>query len=240
MGGVACLAISFLNGTMGKGTLDHLSFRCRLFLRFFLAKLYLYFHRIRMALSTKALRVPEKQFLLFRGMRFVAVQTTRLVNERPMDSILIKRVIHHAAMTPSTEFVTRSSGLKRSWGIGGLMALGTYLIGNRLMDVIKQDSPPVRAMGVMAGRTIRLFYWVVHVLLSKSRTIGLVTAHAECNQIVFQKMEGLRRGMRIVAIRATFLHRVVFESCFGNGTVYILMTVKTELVSCLQKNKFIL
>ena len=240
MGGMACLAVSFLDGTMGKGTLDHLSFCCRLFLRFFLGKLYLDFHRIRMALSTKALRVPEEQFLLFGGMRFVAVQTTRFVNERPMDSILIKRIIHHAAMAPSTEFVTRPSCLKRSWGIGGLVALGTDLIGNRLMDVIKQYSSPVRAMGVMAGRTIRLFYRVVHVLLSKSRTIGLVTAYAERNQIVFQKMKGLCRGMGIVAIRATFLHRVVFESCFGNGTVYILMTVKTELVSCLQKNKLVL
>jgi len=104
-----------------------------------------------MALSTKALRVPEEQFLLLGGMRFVAVQTTRFVDERPVDSILIKRVIHHAAMAPSTEFVTRSSCLKRSWGIGGLVALGTDLIGNRLMDVIKQDSSLVRAMGVMAG-----------------------------------------------------------------------------------------
>ena len=165
MGGVACLAISFLNGKMAKGTLDHLSFRCRLFLSFFLGKLYLYFHRIRMALSAKAFRIPKEQFLFFGGMGFVAVQTSRFINERPVDSILIKRVIHHAAMTPSTEFVTRSSGLKRSWGIGGLVALRTDFIGHRLMDVIKQDPLPVRAMGVMAGRTIRLFDGVVHVLL---------------------------------------------------------------------------
>ncbi len=185
MGGVARLAISFLNGNMGKGPLDHLSFRRRLFLGLFLGKLNLHLHRIRMALSTKALRVPEEQFFLFGGMGFVAVQTTRFINERPMDSTLIKRVIHHAAMAPSTELVTRSSCLKRSWGIGGLVALGTDLIGNRLMDVIKQDSSPVRTMGVMAGRTIRLFDGVIHVLLSKNRTIGLMTTHAERNQIVF-------------------------------------------------------
>ena len=119
----------------------------------------------------------------------MAVQTTRFVNERPMDLILIKRLIHHVAMAPSTEFVPRSFGLQRSWGIGGLVALGTDLIGDRLMDVIKQDSFPVRTMGVMAGRTIRLFDRVVHVLPDKSRTIGLMTAHAECNQIVFQKMK---------------------------------------------------
>jgi hypothetical protein len=144
-----------------------------------------------MALSTKALRVPEEQFLLFRGVRFVAVQTTRFVKKRPMDSILTKRVIHHAAMAPSTEFIACSSGLKRSRGIGGLVALGADFIGHRLMDVIKQDPPPVRAMGVMAGRTIRLFYRVVHVLFYKSRTIRLMTVHAESNQIIFQKMKGL-------------------------------------------------
>ena len=120
------------------------------------------------------------------------------------------------------------------------MALGTDLIGNRLMDVIKQDSPPVRAMGVMAGRTIRLFDRIVHVLFRKSRTIGLMTVHAERNQIVFQKMKGLCRGMGIVAIRTAFLHRVVFEFYFCKDTPDILMAVNTELISCLQKNKLIL
>jgi hypothetical protein len=120
------------------------------------------------------------------------------------------------------------------------VALGTGFIGHRLMDVIKQDSSPVRAMGVMAGRTIRLFDRVVHVLLSKSRTISLMTIHAERNQIIFQKMKGLCRGMRIVAIRAALLHRVMFEFYFRKGTPDILMAVNTELISCLQKNKFIL
>ena len=192
-----------------------------------------------MALPAKALGVSYKKILPFRGMRLMAIQTTHFINERPMDSILIKRVIHHAAMAPSTEFVTRSSCLQWSWGIGGLVALGTDLIGNRLMDVIKQDSSPVRTMGVMAGRTVRFFDGVVHVLLDKSRTIGLMTAHAERNQIVFQKMKGLRRGMRIVAIRATFLHRVVFKFYFRKGTPDILMAVNTELVPCLQKDKLV-
>jgi hypothetical protein len=144
-----------------------------------------------MALPTKALRIPAEQFLLFGGVRFVAVQTSRFVNERPVDSILVKGVIHHAAMAPSTEFIASSLGLKRGWRIGGLMTLAADFVGHRLMDVIKQDPPPVRAMGVMAGRTIRLFYRVVHVLFYKSRTIRLMTVHAESNQIIFQKMKGL-------------------------------------------------
>jgi len=120
------------------------------------------------------------------------------------------------------------------------VALGACFIGHRLMDVIKQDPPPVRAMGVMAGRTIRLFDRVVHVLFRKSRTIRLMTAHAERNQIIFQKMKGLCRGMGIVAIRATFLHRVVFEFYLRKDTPHILMAVNTELIYCLQKNKLIL
>jgi hypothetical protein len=193
-----------------------------------------------MALPTEALRAPDEQFLLFGGMRFVAVQTSRFVNKRPVDSILVKRVIHHAAMAPPTEFVTRSSGLKRGWGIRGLVALRTDFIGNRSVHIIKQYSSPVRAMGVMAGRTIRLFDRIVHVLFRKSRTIGLMTVHAERNQIVFQKMKGLCRGMGIVAIRTAFLHRVVFEFYFCKDTPDILMAVNTELISCLQKNKLIL
>jgi hypothetical protein len=185
MGSVACLAISFLNGRVGKGPLDHPSLCRRLFLHVFLSKPYLILHRIRMALSAKTLRIPDEQFLLSGGMRFMAVQTSPFVNERPMDSVLIKRVIHHAAMATPTEFVTRSSGLKRSWGIRGLVALRTDFIGNRSVHIIKQYSSPVRAMGAMAGRTIRLCYRVVHVLLSKGRSIGLVTTYAEANQIVF-------------------------------------------------------
>jgi hypothetical protein len=75
--------------------------------------------------------------------RFVAVQTSRFVNERPVDSILVKGVIHHAAMAPSTEFIASSFSLKRGWRIGGLMTLATDFVGHRLMDVIKQDPPPV-------------------------------------------------------------------------------------------------
>jgi hypothetical protein len=120
------------------------------------------------------------------------------------------------------------------------MALIAHFIGNRLVHIIKQYSSPVRAMGVMAGRTIRLFDRIVHVLFRKSRTIGLMTVHAERNQIVFQKMKGLCRGMGIVAIRTAFLHRVVFEFYFCKDTPDILMAVNTELISCLQKNKLIL
>ncbi len=58
MGVMACVAIPFPDGKMSKSALDYLSFRFRIFLGFFLSKLYLCLQRIRMALSTKALRVP--------------------------------------------------------------------------------------------------------------------------------------------------------------------------------------
>jgi hypothetical protein len=67
-----------------------------------------------------------------------------------------------------------------------------------------------------------------------------MTAHAERDQIIFQKMKGLRRGMRIVAICATFLHRIVPELYLCNGTGYILMTVKTEFIPRLKESELII
>ena len=53
-------------------------------------------------------------------------------------------------------------------------------------------------------------------------------------------MRGLGRGMGIMAIRTAFLHWVVLEFYFCNDTPDLLMAVNTELISCPQKNKFIL
>jgi hypothetical protein len=78
MRGMTSIAIPFLNGVVSQSPFDHghLSFCCLLFLRFFLGKLYLELHRIRMALSTESERTTQKQFLLGGGMSLVAIEAT--------------------------------------------------------------------------------------------------------------------------------------------------------------------
>jgi hypothetical protein len=59
------------------------------------------FHRIRMTLPAKALHVSEKKILPFGGMRLMAVQTTHLINDGPVNPVLIEGLVHHLAVAPS-------------------------------------------------------------------------------------------------------------------------------------------
>jgi len=162
--GMTGLAISLLNRIMGEGTLYHLPFCGGFFLLLSFSQLCLQFHGIRMALSAEAFRIPEEQFFLFGGMRFMAIQTTYFINERPMDSILIKCVIHHSAMAPTAQFKSRLLGLQCIGRIGCFMALGADLIGHGCMHIIKQDAYLIRPVGIMAGGTVCLRHRIIHVL----------------------------------------------------------------------------
>ena len=98
-------------------------------------------------------------------MGFMAVQTAYLVNERPVDPVLIKCVIHHGAVAPPTQLKPCLLRLQRVGRSRGFMALCARLTGNRSMHIIKQDSSPVRTMGVMAGTAVRFRHRIIHMLL---------------------------------------------------------------------------
>jgi hypothetical protein len=66
-----------------------------------------------------------------------------------------------------------------------------------------------------------------------------MAAQAESDEIIFQKMFPFGRGMWIVAVDTSFLHRVMLEFYLGYYIANILMAIKTELVPCFQKNKLI-
>ena len=107
------------------------------------------------------------------------------------------------------------------------------------MGIIKKDSCLVGAMSVMTGAAVCLPYRIIHVLLGKGRPVSLMTAHAESHQIIFEKMFSFSRGMRIVAIDTSFLHRVMLELYFGHSIANILVAIKAEFIPCLQKDEFI-
>jgi len=67
-----------------------------------------------------------------------------------------------------------------------------------------------------------------------------MTVDAESGQTIFQEMVGFVRGMRIVAVDTSFLHRIMFKSYFGDGIADILMAVKTEFISRLEKVELII
>jgi hypothetical protein len=67
-----------------------------------------------------------------------------------------------------------------------------------------------------------------------------MAAYTEGRQVVFQKIISLRGTMRIVTTDASLPHWRMFKLRLGYGIADILMAVKTEFVSRLQKNELIL
>lgn len=66
----------------------------------------------------------------------MAVQTAPLVNQRPVDPVFIKGVVHHGAMASPAQLKPYLLGLQRVGRSGRLMALGARLIGNRRMHIV--------------------------------------------------------------------------------------------------------
>src|SRR4030042_6729614 len=66
-----------------------------------------------------------------------------------------------------------------------------------------------------------------------------MAAYTEGDQIIFEKMFPFGGSMRIVAVDTSFLHRIMLEFYLCHSITNILMAIKTEFISCLQKNEFI-
>jgi hypothetical protein len=141
-------------------------------------------------LSAEAFGVPEKQFLLFGSMGLVAVQAACLIEKGPVDLVFVQCLVHHAAVAGSAKLITCPLGLKRICGGCCFVALVALTIGHRGMDIGEEYSRSIRTMGVMAGRAIRFGYGIFNVLLGKSRSICLMTAHTEGGQFSLQKLIG--------------------------------------------------
>ena len=102
MRGMTCLATSSLDWIMGERPFDHSSLCGRILLLLFFGELFLPCHGVDMTLSTQGLHVPRQKFFLRRGMGVMAVQTSHSVDQRPVDPVLIKRIIHHGTVASTT------------------------------------------------------------------------------------------------------------------------------------------
>ena len=94
-------------------------------------------------------------------------------------------------------------------------------------------------MGIMARRAIRLSNRIIHMQLNKVWLVSLMAACAESHHIIFQKIFRFGGTVWIMAVDASFLHRIMLELCFGYGIGNILMAIKTDFVPCFQKDKLV-
>jgi hypothetical protein len=129
-----------------------------------------------MALLAKALHISEKEILPFGGMGLMAVQTTHLVNDGPVNPVFVERLVHHLAVAPTAQLKPCFFGLQRVGRRGSLMALSTNFIGNRLVNIVVQNPSFTRPVSVMAGGTVGLRHRVIHMLFLKVGPICLVAA----------------------------------------------------------------
>jgi hypothetical protein len=162
--GMTGIATSLLDWIVCHGTLDYSSLGCSIFLLLFFGELFLRRHGVNMTLPTQSLHIPCQKLFLRRCMGFMAVQTTHFVNQRPMDPVLIKCVIHHGAVAPPAQLKPRLLRLQRVGRSGGFVTLCARLIGNRSVHIVEQYTRPTRAMGIMAGRAVRLRHRIIHML----------------------------------------------------------------------------
>jgi hypothetical protein len=113
------------------------------------------------------------------------------------------------------------------------VALGALSLDNRSVGNIKDDSPIVRSMGIVAGSAVGGFHRVIHVFFCKRWFVGLVTLQTKGRRIPFQQRIGFGRRMRIMAVEATFtlVYGFVLESNLAELSAHIFMAIKTEFIA---------
>ncbi len=161
----------------------------------------------------------------------MTVKASGPIQDRPVDLSFIKSLIHHLAVATAAQFKPRPLCLERCRGGGRLMALVALPVGHWGMHIRKQDSPFIRTVRVVAGRTVGFSHRIVHMLPNEPGAICFVATCTEGDQIVFQKIFRLVRGMRGVAVDAPLVHRRMLEFSFGNGFTDLLMAPQTELIA---------
>jgi hypothetical protein len=173
-------------------------------------------------------------------MGFMTIQTSHLIDQGPVNPIFVKYFIHQGAVAPPTKLIPCFLCFKRGRRIRRFMALVTDFVGNRWMHIVKQDSSPIRAMGIMTGSAIRLSHRIIHVLLYEAGLICLMTAGAENHRIVFQEVVCFARAMWFMTVDASPLHRRMPEFYFRNGTRHTLMTAEAEFAPRFKEGELII
>ena len=115
-------------------------------------------------------------------MRLVTIQAADTINERPVHPTLVEGLIHHLFVTLFAQFSGRSPGLQRSTL---LVAGGALSLGNGPMGYIEYGPPGIRAVGIVAGNTVRIRHGVIHVRSFESELACFMTLIAERRNLGF-------------------------------------------------------
>ena len=109
------------------------------------------------------------------------------------------------------------------------------LIGKGWMGRIINHAGPVGAVRAVALGAAAIARGIILVLFEKKGLIALVAAFTERRHIVLKESRGLRGPMRVVAVDASFFHRVVLEFDLRNRVHLIFMAAVAQFVAALEQ-----
>lgn len=135
----------------------------------------------------------------------VTVDTSRLVEHRPMLSVFGKRFVYHFIVAALTELKAGLLYCERFARIRFVMALVAHLFLDWLMDDIGQDCRRVGSVWIMAGRAATLFDRIIHMAFLEAAAAGFMALKTEGRLFGFQQAGCILRRMRGMAALAILL-----------------------------------
>jgi hypothetical protein len=204
----------------------------RLMLRY---RLLLALDRVLMARPAELDRRSLQESLLRRCMGAMAIKAPVFSHDRPMEPVLGEHLVDHIVVAAPAQFKTFFLKGKRIWRCCAFMTEIARFVRKGRMGRIVNKSRPVRSVHVMAEGALGVCHGIVRVLLDEDGFIGLVAAFAQLGNVVFQEKSGLGGCMRIVAVDASFLHRVMLKPDLRNRFSLVFVAAVTQIVAALEQ-----
>ncbi len=194
---------------------------------------------VSMALSADLDHGFLEKTLLIRGMGRMTVQAAGPVEQRPVQSALQKRFIHHVVMAPDTKLVAVGLHLERRPSSGLFVTLLTVPFTKWHMHLVVEKSLLVRSVGIMAGGAACGGNLVSAMHFHKGHLAAVMTLQTKPGDIFLE--EGFPRcgGMRAVATNTAFFHRRMLDLDGSYPTSHFFMTVKTQGIAAFVEIEFI-
>jgi len=207
-----------------------------LFYRFMLCyRIFLALDRIRMACPAEPDRRRFQERPLCRRMRIVTIEAAVLPHDRQMEAVFGEHFVDHLVVASPAQFKPLFLQGERFGRRRAFMAQTARLIGKGRMGRIIDHSSLVGTVHAVTLGAAAIADGIILVLFDEDGFIDLVAAFAERRHLVGKESRGLRGPVRVVAVDAPFLHRVVLEFDLCNRVHLVFMAAIAQLVAALEQ-----
>ena len=198
-------------------------------------RIFLALDRIRMACPAEPDRRRLQERALCRRMGTVTIEAPVFPHDRQMEPVFGEHIVDHLVVASPAQFKPLFLQGERLGRRRAFMAQIARLIGKGRMGRIIDHSSLVGAVHAVTQGAAAIAHGIILVLFDEDGFIGLVAAFAERRHLVFKESRGLRGPMRVVAVDAPFLHRVVLEFYLCNRVHLVFMAAVAQLVAAFEQ-----